>query len=112
MRPGGDRGAGDAIVLRLERADGVDDEIGAKRGEGGGEVIRDIERDTLGIGERRRERLGLRARATRDQQPDRRVAREAVCDRPAEIAVAAEDEDARGDDGPLRYGFYTYSALD
>ena len=94
---GGDAGLGDAIVLALERADAVDDDVGRGRGERRAGIAGDVERMRLGqVGgvEAGDERLGLRLRAAGDQQPDPGVARERARDVGAEIAVAADDEDA------------------
>ena len=97
MGAGGDAGLGDAIVLALERADRVDDDVGRGRRDRGAGIAGNVERMRLGrIGgaEAGDERLGLRLRAAGDQQLNIGVARERASDIGAEIPVAADDEDA------------------
>ena len=92
-----DRGFGDAIGLSLERPDCVDDEIRPGGSEGGGEVaghVHLVPFRWIHRLEPRRRGLCPGTRAAGDEQLDVRIARQAPRDMRAEIAGAAEEEDA------------------
>jgi hypothetical protein len=100
VRAAGQRCLRDAIVLMLERPGGVDDEIGRLRRQCVRKVCGiEIERDAAADGQTsqfRGECGGAGAVATGDDQFDIGPGRNAATDARAEIAVAADDEDAKG----------------
>jgi hypothetical protein len=97
-----DTGTRHTVVLALERARGVDDDIGRGPVERRSEVPVDVDSMTLGrIGATKpggeHPRLCLCPSA--DQELDLRIRRKRPGDIAAEIAVAADDEDARYHEG-------------
>jgi hypothetical protein len=90
--------SGDTMILNLERTGGVDDDVRGDAFQRFADVAVDIERMALcGMGgaERGGEGARLRFRPAANEQEDIGVTREAARDLPAEIAVAADNQDAR-----------------
>ncbi len=95
-------GACNPVVLALERAGGVDDDIRQDSAERRGQVSVDIDRvslDQIGSAEPGSECLRFCLRPSANQQTDLRIRRKRPGDIAAEISVAADDEDARYHEG-------------
>ena len=107
MRPRPDRRLRHAVILPLERPDGVDHQIGLEWCQRGGAYHIDIERRGLGwIGCRKLSGKGLRLgqASSGNHQRDRGIARQRPRDIAAKIAVAAQNQHPRG-----HVGFATIS---